>query len=67
MKLEFNRLTKVKAVGTRLTEDEYDFVKDLAEKNKVSLGEAIHVLVIAAIKELLVTPKVERYPDFKKK
>lgn len=67
MKLEFNRLPKKYNVGTRLTEDEYKFVKELAGKNKSSLGETVHVLVVAAIKELLVTPKIERYPDFKMK
>ena len=52
MKLEFNRLPKVKAVGTRLTEEEYKVVEKLAKENKVSLGETVHVLVRAALYEI---------------
>ncbi len=67
MELKFNRLPKKYNVGTRLTEDEYNFVKETAEKNGVSLGETVHVLVVAAIGELLATPRVNRFPDFPKK
>lgn len=67
MELKFNRLPKKYNVGTRLTEDEYNFVKETAKKNGSSLGETVHVLVIAAIEELLATPRVNRFPDFKKK
>lgn len=52
MKLDFNRLPKVKAVGTRLTEKEYEIVQRLAKENKVSIGEAIHVLIRAALNEI---------------
>jgi hypothetical protein len=52
MKLEFNRLPKIKAVGTRLTEDEYNVVEKLAKENKVSMGEAVHVLIRAALNEI---------------
>jgi hypothetical protein len=52
MKLEFNRLPKIKAVGTRLTEDEYKIVEKLAKENKVSLGETVRVLIRATLNEI---------------
>jgi len=55
MKLEFNRATKIKSVGTRLTQEEYEIVSQVANVHGCSLGEAIATMVRAVIKEMNLT------------
>ena len=52
MKLEFNRKSKRRMVGIRLTEEEYEIIYSLSKKNKVSVAETSAVLIRAAIKEI---------------
>lgn len=52
MELQFEReIPKNKQVGIRLTVPEYQSVKGIAKRNKVTMAEATRQLVIAALKE----------------
>lgn len=52
MELEFGRKVKNKQTGIRITTEEYDQIKKLAKKNKVSISEMSSVLIRSILKEL---------------
>jgi hypothetical protein len=54
MQIQFNKRENLIAVGLRVTEAEYRVIKELAARNNVSVAEATHVLLQAALQELKV-------------
>jgi len=53
MKLNFERKPKVKMIGTRVTQDEYNQIEKLAKLHDESIGETCRVLIVGALNEVL--------------
>ena len=56
MKLNFERKQKVKMLGIRLTQKEYNQVEKLAKLHDESIAETCRVLIIAALNEVNKKP-----------
>jgi len=52
MLLEFERKSKKKMVGVRLTDEEYSAIEKVAKMNEVAIMEASRQLIRASLKEL---------------
>ena len=52
MKLNFERKPKVKMLGIRVTQEEYNQVQELAKLHNESIGETCRVLIIGALSEI---------------
>lgn len=52
IELKFKKHSRLKMVGSRFDDIEYSVIKKLSLQKKESVSETVHVLVVAALREL---------------